>query len=552
MGIMRVDHPDIEEFIMCKDKEGSISNFNISVAITDVFMELVKREGTNIMGLINPRTNHVAKEINVKDIWRMIVNQSWKNGEPGIWFIDKTNEMNPTPELGDIESTNPCGEQPLLPYESCNLGSINLAKFVIPKICDEGPKPKVIDWDDLKETVHIATHFLDNVIDRNKYVMKEIEEITKGNRKIGLGIMGWHDMLVQLGIPYDSNEALDLASRIMSFINKEALQASRELAIVRGPFPNWKKSCFKDDKNPPRNATRTTIAPTGTIAIIADCSSGIEPYFSLAYERKMAEGNILLVKNKYLDQMANEVNTTIDWGLILQNRGTMKNYPPGFNKQVFKTSLEIDPSWHIKMQAIFQKHVDNAVSKTINLPNSATIEDVAKCFMMAYEVGCKGLTIYRDGSRKEQVLTIKQPTERPPVLKGETIKVKTGCGSLYVTINEMGGKPIEVFASIGKAGGCATCNMDALCRTVSIALRANVDIESIVKQLRNMRCPRPLILGGNMVLSCPDAVGQALEQYLKKIIPIQEYSGNCPSCGGVMIYEEGCEKCASCNYVRCG
>ncbi|MEM3478184.1 MAG: vitamin B12-dependent ribonucleotide reductase, partial [Archaeoglobaceae archaeon] len=386
MGILRCDHPDIEEFIKAKWEEGTLRNFNISVAVTDRFMEAVKRDED--YELINPRTGVVVKKISARKIFNLIVEGAWRNGEPGLVFIDEINRHNPTPHVGEIEATNPCGEQPLLPYESCNLGSINLAKFV------DG---KDFDWERLREIVHIAVRFLDNVIDVNAYPIPEIEDMTKANRKIGLGVMGWADALFLLEIPYDSEEAIKLAEKVMKFIQEESHKASQLLAEERGVFPNWKGSVWEKKGLKMRNATTTTIAPTGTISIIANCSSGIEPVFALAYKRaNILDGEEFFEINPILEKVLREKGL-YNGELIakIAETGSVQNLDlPSSIKRVFKTALEIAPEWHVKMQAAFQKFTDNAVSKTINLPNSATRADVEKAFMLAYELKCKGITVY--------------------------------------------------------------------------------------------------------------------------------------------------------------
>ncbi|MEM3571139.1 MAG: vitamin B12-dependent ribonucleotide reductase [Candidatus Bathyarchaeia archaeon] len=399
MAVLRVDHPDIIEFITCKDDETQLTNFNISVAVTNDFMEAVKKNES--YELINPRNKQVVKRLPAREVFDLIVKQAWKNGEPGLLFLDRINQDNPTPLLGEIESTNPCGEQPLLPYESCNLGSINLSRIV-----EDGK----INWDRLKELVRISVHFLDNVIDANKYPLKKIEEVTKGNRKIGLGVMGFADMLIKLGIPYDSNEALQLAEKVMNFIQEEAIKKSIELAEIKGSFPNfggslWEKKGFKAI----RNATLTTIAPTGTISIVANCSSGIEPLFAVSFIRNVMEGVKMLEVNSLFEKIAYEKGFYSEELMMeIAKKGSIKDIKeiPEDVKRVFVTTFDIAPEWHVKMQAAFQKYVDNAVSKTVNLPYDSTLNDVERIFFLAYELGCKGITVYRNLSRKAQVLNI--------------------------------------------------------------------------------------------------------------------------------------------------
>jgi ribonucleoside-diphosphate reductase alpha chain len=399
MGILRVDHPDILEFVTCKESEGVLANFNISVGVTEEFMHAV--EADENYSLKNPRTGKEAGRLRAKDIFNLMVTMAWRTGDPGIIFLDRINQDNPTPELGSIEATNPCGEQPLLPYEACNLGSLNLSKMVT---------NHSVDYEHLRKTVHTTIRFLDNVIDASRYPLSEIDEMVKRNRKIGLGVMGWADMLFSLGIPYDSDEALELGAKVMEFIQKEAVAASRELARTRGAFPSFPNSTFaKRGEEPRRNATLTTIAPTGTISIIAGCSSGIEPIFAISFIRNVMDNTELLEVNPVFERLAKEMGFYNE-GLMkeIARHGTIAHIRkiPDSVKRIFVTAHDINPSWHVKMQAAFQKYTDNAVSKTVNLPNHATPMDVADVYMLAYKLGCKGVTVYRDGSKSAQVLNI--------------------------------------------------------------------------------------------------------------------------------------------------
>jgi ribonucleoside-diphosphate reductase alpha chain len=397
MGILRVDHPDIVDFIRAKERKGFLTNFNISVSATDQFMEAVKADGR--YDLVNPRTGKVVKTLNAKRVFNRAAKSGWKTGDPGFVFIDEINRHNPTPDLGKIESTNPCGEQPLLPYESCNLGSINLSKMV---------RDGTIDWEKLKRTVHLGIHFLDNIIDINSFPLPKIEFITKGNRKIGLGVMGFAEMLIQLGISYASDEALEAAERVMKFIQQEAIAKSVELASQRGSFPNFRGSLWEQKGHTGmRNASLITIAPTGTLSIIAGTSSGIEPLFAISFYREILEGTRLLEVNHLFQSMAETegiASRELMEGIAL--KGSIRQFAsvPEHLKRIFLTALDIPPEWHVRMQASFQKYTDNAVSKTINLPQDATVEDVAKAYLMAYEGKCKGITIFRYGSKKHQVL----------------------------------------------------------------------------------------------------------------------------------------------------
>lgn len=576
MGILRVDHPDIISFITCKDDNTKFNNFNISVAITDDFMKAVEEDRS--YDLINPRTQKVTNTFRARDVFNLIIEHAWKNGEPGIVFIDRVDASNPTPHIGHIESTNPCGEQPLLPYESCNLGSINLAKMV--KKVEENKKKAEIDWDKLKDITWKAVRFLDNVIDVNKYPLKKIEEMTKANRKIGLGLMGWADMLIQLGIPYNSDRAVSLAEEVMEFIQKEGKNASASLAEERGVFPNYKGSIY-DGKIRLRNATVTTIAPTGTLSIIAGCSSGIEPLFAVSFIRTVMEGTKLIESNPYFEKVAKERGF---WSRTLMERiadkGSIKDFDeiPEDIREVFVTAHDITPLEHIKMQASFQKYVDNAVSKTVNFPHHATAKDVEDVYLLAYKLGCKGVTVYRDGSREQQVLTKGKttvssqqstvssqtakiiPKKRPEVIKGTTRLMKTGCGNLYVTINEdEEGHLFELFTSMGKAGGCAASQSEAIGRLVSLAFRSNIEPDEVIKQLKGISCHLPVWLEGGKILSCSDAIAKALEKYRTvgekgngDGYKVTMLMGACPECGGAIERESGCLVCHNCGFTKCG
>lgn len=576
MGILNVTHPDIMEFITCKENPEEITNFNISVAVTDEFMEKVKRKEDYY--LINPRTGKKVNKLNAYEVFKKIYEGAWKSGEPGIIFIDEINRHNPTPHIGKIEATNPCGEQPLLPYESCNLGSINLSKFV---------KNGEIDWKKLKEITWKAVHFLDNVIDMNKYPIPQIKKMTLANRKIGLGVMGFADMLIKMNIPYDSNEALEIAEKTMSFIQEEAKKASVELGKERGSFPNFKGSIY-DGKYPAmRNATVTTIAPTGSISIIAGCSSGIEPLFAISFIRNVLDKDDRLYEiNPYFEEIAKEMGFYSEELMqkIADNNGSVQGIDevPEEIQRIFVTALDIPPEWHVRMQASFQKYVDNATSKTINLREDASVEDVKKAYMLAYELKCKGITVYRYGSRPEQVISTKEeekvslrPRPRPQVVRGVTRKIATGCGNLYVTMNEDEHGLFEVFARLGKAGGCADAQLEAVGRLISLCLRSGVKPEDIIKQLKAIRCPNPLLARGGPILSCPDAIAKAIEDHIKgkeifgdarldyfekekKMVmePIHVTDkapvGVCPDCGSPLVYEEGCRICKECGYSSCG
>lgn len=619
MGILRVDHPDILEFIQCKKDNSDITNFNISIAITEKFMEAVEKGAD--YDLVDPASKKAVGKLNAKEVYDLIVDMAWNNGEPGIIFLDRINRDNVVPKLGEIESTNPCGEQPLLPYESCNLGSINLMS------CIEKNKSKAaINYDKLGRIVDDSVHFLDNVIDVNKYPLPMVDEMTKGTRKIGLGVMGFADMLIELGIPYNSEEAVNTAEEVMKFINDRSKATSIKLAEERGTFRYYDDSIYKEKSLAVRNATTTTIAPTGTISIIAGVSSGIEPLFALSFVRNVMDNDELPEVNPLFERIAKERGFySTELMREIAAHGTihdMKNIPEDIRK-VFVTAHDIEPEWHIKIQSAFQRHTDNAVSKTVNFSNSATREAVSNVYMLAYKMGCKGVTIYRDGSRESQVLNIGAvnkekkeeavvtaesacpdcealtPRTRPDVTMGVTEKVKIGCGNLYITVNSDENGICEVFTNLGRAGGCPS-QSEATSRLVSIALRAGVDINEIIEQLRGIRCHSTLRQKGLKVLSCPDAIGRALERYMnfniehkdiktmdELAVEIEERGScinncslcaspcqaaatveedrisynasqdsnsrmkNCPECGSTIQHEGGCVICRNCGYSKC-
>jgi ribonucleoside-diphosphate reductase alpha chain len=531
MGILRVDHLDILEFITCKDSNKNITNFNISIALTDDFM--AKLEKGEEYDLIDTHTNKAAKRLNTKEVFDLIVKQAHKNGEPGIIFIDRMNQFNPTPKLGQYESTNPCGEQVLLPYESCDLGSINLAQMY-KKV---GLNVHEIDWERLRKVTHLAVRFLDNLIDVNKFPLPQIEKATKLTRKIGLGVMGWATLLIRLGIPYDSEEAIALAEKVMSFVLTEATKKSLSLGQEKGVFPAFKGSVYDKREGPlkVRNATLTTIAPTGTISIIAGpCSSGIEPLFAISYYRNVMDNDKLVEVDPLFEEIARERRFySRDLMEKIAETGSIRNIEgiPEDVKRIFVTAHDISPEWHVRMQASFQKYVHNATSKTINFPHEANTEEIRKAYLLAYELGCKGITVYRDRSREEQVLNIASseqkpeqkalelgkiaPRPRPEVIIGTTTKVATGCGNLYVTINiDERGRPFELFTQMGKAGGCAASQLEAIGRLASLAFRSGIEVKAIIEQLRNIRCPSPSWEKGQRIFSCADAIARVIEKRL--------------------------------------
>jgi ribonucleoside-diphosphate reductase alpha chain len=583
MGILRVDHPDILEFITCKDDTTKITNFNISVAVTDAFMEAVEADGR--YDLIHPKTGEVTGQLQARQVWKLIIHGAWKTGEPGVFFVDKANYYNPVPHLGEYEATNPCGEQPLLPYDVCNLGSINLGAFVA-----AGPKGKEIDWDHLRQVVHLSTHFLENVIDANQYPLLEITELAQRIRRIGLGVMGLADVFVKLGVPYDSEEGVDLGRRIQQFVDEEAKVESERLARERGVFPEWEHSIWGPDKTCARNAAGerirpmrrlrncnvTTVAPTGTISIIAGCSSGIEPLFAVAFMRNQAGVLMPDVNEDFVAIAKSEGWYSDDLMRRIAEAGHI-DFPevPAKWQRVFVTANAIKPEWHIRMQAGFQEYNDSAISKTCNFAHDATEEYVEEIYRLAYRLNCKGVTVYRDGSREMQVLSTgstakkvqegheggkagrsgdadirgeiaelraenerlqrlvhelesenlqrRQKRSRPEVLRGSTRRVETPLGTLYVTITEDDkGQPFEVFMTLGKAGGALMADVESLGRLISLALRSGIPIKEIYRQLRGISSDRVIGLGPNKILSVPDAVGIAIERWMQEKQGIQQ------------------------------
>jgi len=660
MGILRVDHPDIRSFIACKDDTSQITNFNISVALTDAFMEAV--EAGESYDLVNPTTREIVGEDDAREVFDLIIHGAWKTGEPGTFFIDRANRFNPVPKLGSYEATNPCGEQPLLPYDVCNLGSVNLAQFVRTDHVPGDDPADGVDWNALRQTVHLSTHFLDNVIDANRYPLKEITELAQTIRRIGLGVMGWADMLIGLGIPYDSAEGVEMGRKVMGFLNEEARNASEKLAESRGHFPAWEESIWGPDDHCARDSAGhrvrpmrrlrhcnlTTVAPTGTISIFAGCSGGIEPIFAVAFMRNQAGAMMPDVNPAFVARAQAEEWYSEELMARIAEEGHI-HFPevPQEVQAVFKTAHDISPEWHVRMQAAFQEHTDSAISKTTNFPAQATEDDVRKIYQLAYELDCKGVTVYRDGSRSGQVLstgkTGKNPREnpresaddqeegsgdvatleqqladareslhglrmeldqvcrerddkdqtagaarhkrqRPSMLRGRTLKMNSPLGDLYVTINEDdGGRPFEVFCTLGKAGGAATADAEAVGRLISLALRSGIPVSAVKDQLRGVSSDRAVGVGPSKVLSLPDAIGQAIERYMAEKEGVQEtlplgasvdaggaqpgaqaqisfdggnqanFLGSCPECSaGQLSFEEGCVKCHICGYSQCG
>ena len=603
MAVMDVHHPDILEFISCKTEEGRIHNFNISVGASDEFMQAV-RDGTSY-SLRDPRTSEVTGSLDAREVFAKIISGAWRNGEPGMIFLDAVNRDNPTPHLGRMTATNPCGEQPLLPYESCNLGSINLSNFV--SVIDGEP---TVDYGRLREVVRVATRFLDNVIDANAYSVDKIEEMTKATRKIGLGIMGFADLLMKLRIPYDSPEGVDLGREIMRIVREQSDATSEDLAATRGNFPEWDHSRYgpRGENRPMRNACRLTVAPTGTISMIAGCSSGCEPAFALSYHKhNILGGESLIYVDRTFEQAARdggfyseELMAYLADGGSVQDRADV----PEWARRTFVTASDISPEYHVRMQGAFQVSVDSGISKTINFPNSATEADVRTAYQLAWELGCKGITVYRAGSRELEVLTAgtEQAPEnetsapgasmevrsRPAVMRGVTERVRTGQGNIYVTINfDEGGRPFEVFTTLGKAGSIESAQLEAISRLISLALRSGISAEAIVDHLRGITSD-PVWDGGRLVRSAPDAVAFVLHQHMHdgpevarrdiaagsgerssiQLGMIDAAAGDvnggrvesatavassvtCPECHGFLVFQEGCQRCPDCGYNKC-
>ena len=598
MGILRVDHPDILQFIRAKEKEGEFNNFNLSVGLTEAFMQAVEKDAP--YDLRDPHTGEVAHRLRAREVFDLLVKKAWQSGDPGIVFLDRINRDNPTPDQGEIESTNPCGEQPLLPFEACNLGSVNLARFFTPGHENEAdPARNGVDWTELARVVHLAVRFLDNVIDASRFPLEIITETVRKNRKIGLGVMGFADLLFQLNVPYDSPEGLALGERLMAFIQEEGHKASAQLAQERGPFPAYGSSVYAARKaGPYRNATVTTIAPTGTLSIIAGCSSGVEPLFALCFTRNILDGERLLEVNPYFEAaLAQAGMCSPEIMEAVAAKGSVKDldFLPEDLRRVFVTAMDMAPVWHLRMQAAFQRHTDNAVSKTVNLPHEATEKDIFDIYWLAYKEGCKGVTVYRDGCKSVQVLATGEgqkameqnqgaaqaadpgadatgepqplpqeaPTpslsagvrRRPDILWGFTQKVPTGLGTMYLTVNEVEGCPFEVFATIGKSGHSITAKAEAIGRLVSLALRSGVNVRDVIAQLKGIGGEHPVFRHKGLLLSIPDAIAWALENHYlhgEHVGMVSDIQGQvCPECGEALLFQEGCLTCPACGFSRC-
>jgi len=662
MGILRVDHPDIMDFITCKEDLTQVTNFNISVGVTRKFMEAVKA-GTSY-DLVDPTNGNAVAQMDARTVWDRMILGAWRTGEPGVFFVDEANRYNPVPHLGSYEATNPCGEQPLLPYDVCNLGSINVGYYVV-----DGE----MDWDAFRTDVYLSTHFLDNIIDVNRYPLDAIDSLSKRIRRIGIGVMGFADALIRLGIAYDTPEGVEFGRTVMEFLDVEAKQESQRLAAERGSFPEWAKSIWGPDETcardaegkrirpmqPLRNCNVTTVAPTGTISIIAGCSSGLEPLFAVAFMRNQAGVMMPDVNEDFVEIAKSEgwYSDALMERIAKEGRVDFPEVPLKWQR-VFVTANQIAPEWHIRMQAAFQEHCDSAISKTTNFSHAATVDDVRKIYELAYDMHCKGVTVYRDGSRDNQVLSTgatekakearegtgaKQETpseralvadlrstiaekdaelerlrkqlyeveaenlqrrakrSRPDKLRGTTIRKETPLGVMFVNITEdEKGQPFEVFLTLGKAGGSAMADAEAMGRLISLSLRSGIPIMEIHRQLRGISSDRAVGLGPNKVLSVPDAIGIAIEEWHRdRVVGVQQelmppagseqgematsmthqvpaslrptgnsaaeaeltfglqhraeaFIGTCPDCGSQMEYAEGCVKCHVCGFSECG
>ena len=654
MGILRVDHPDIMDFVTCKEDLTQITNFNISVAVTTKFMNALREDA--FYDLIEPSSGKVVGQLDARMVWDKMIEGAWRTGEPGVFFVDEANRYNPVPHLGAYEATNPCGEQPLLAYDVCNLGSVNVGFYVA-----EGR----MDWDAFRRDIHLSTHFLDNIIDVNKYPLPEIDALSRRIRRIGLGIMGFADALIRLGIAYDTPEGVEFGRQIMEFVDLESKRESQRLAEERGAFPEWARSIFGPDETCARdsagkrirsmqllrNCNVTTVAPTGTISIIAGCSSGLEPLFAVAFMRNQAGVMMPDVNEDFVAIARNEGWFSEELMERIAREGHV-HFPdvPERWQHVFVTANEIKAEWHIRMQAAFQKHTDSAISKTTNFAHTASQDDVRAIYELAYESKCKGVTVYRDGSRDGQVLstgtTEKAKAERdagkdggdkrqvgalhgtiaeleaeldrlkkslfdsesenlqrrakrsrPDRLRSTSIRKETPLGTMYVHISEdEKGQPFEVFINLGKAGGSAMADAEAVGRLISLALRSGIPLVSVHKQLRGISSDRAVGLGPNKVLSVPDAIGSALyewhmekqgvqqelisapvvggppamEQVTVQAPPnaaagggeqlqfntlddqVKTFIGTCPDCGSQLEFAEGCVKCHVCGFSECG
>ena len=604
MGQLIVSHPDIEEFIHCKDGDDTLQNFNISVQITDEFMKAVDNDDE--FALVTPRdtgdgpVNEVVATINAKDLWNDIAESAWKTGDPGVVFVDRVWETAPNPQMGKIKTSNPCGEEFLENYGNCCLGSINLDLHI-----SDGD----FDWDLLEDTTRTAVRFLNDVIEVNSFPLPKLREVNLDTRRIGLGVMGWADALVRMKLPYDSEEALELADKLGSFLNSTAWDESARIAEERGPFSQYEDSALKEWGMPPvRNSSVITIAPTGTISRIAGCSSGIEPHFAMAWWSNVLWTDHEGSSSRLLDAPASvtqslesvlgseeEVKRILEQIIEDPDNSDKIMGDHGLDAAIYRTAMKVSAEAHVKMQAVWQKHVTNSVSKTINLPNSATVQDVKDAYRLAWETGCKAVTVYRDGSKSMQVLEtgatkeedvseedhLKVPRQRPVSVTGVTDRVRTGHGTMFVNITfDEEGHPFEVFATLGKSGSSDSAYLEAIARLSSMSLRAGIDPEQIIDQLKGIT-DVPAWDGGTLVRSAPDAVALAMSRHLTKEDSrnnITSMAGNsaqlglfpssttsldtpdtpdapsgakCPDCSGYLLHQEGCLSCLDCGYSKC-
>ena len=570
MAQLRVSHPDILEFVHCKDGGERLTNFNISVQITDAFMQAVRANAD--WALVNPRNGETVETVRAQDLWDEICESAWRTGDPGVVFIDKVWNSAPNPQLGLIESSNPCGEENLEDYGNCCLGSINLDRHLTTSPWGGA----VFDWNALRKTVRLAVRFLDDVIDVNSFPLPKLREVNLATRRIGLGVMGWADVLTRMGIPYESADARDLAETVGYEIHEVAWAESARLAEARGAFPEWERSRLNDGEKPPvRHSSVTTIAPTGTISRIAGCSSGIEPHYALAWRSKILwksqeESAMTVVdapasvRDHYESSMGKEATQRYLEELV--------DLEPEKGDDGFSTAMSIDTMAHVLMQTAWQNHTTNAVSKTVNLPQHASVASVKRVYEEAYALGCKSVTIYRDGSRKAQVLNagkekpVKGPLsaeppvimDRPRIVVGQTERIRTGHGSAYITVNENGdGKPFEVFANLGRSGGCHNASLEAIGRLASVAMRSGVPSEEVAASLRGITCC-PAWDGGALVKSPADAIAMAIEHAGGEMVEFvleekrdEDANEVCPRCDGQITFQEGCVGCLSCGYSKC-
>ena len=607
MGVLRVDHPDIIEFIKAKDQPGALTNFNLSIAVTDKFMErlAVSPNSAHIVcsprgGIAMPLRRSRHRNWKVREVFDLIVQRAWRSGEPGLLFLDHINAGNPTPHMGAIEATNPCGEQPLLPYESCNLGGINLLLFV-----SDGPQGAEFDFTRFSEVIPAAVRFLDNVIDLNTYPVPECKAAAEGNRKIGLGVMGFADCLFKLRVPYDSDEALALAGQIMKTLQDRSHDASQMLAKEKGCFPNWKGSIWEKRGIPMRNACTTTVAPTGSVSIIAGCSAGIEPLYSVVFQRRVLNDQTLMEVNGTFESVARERGFHSDELMEeIYRRGSLRDLSeiPRDIQRVFVTAHDIEPAWHVKMQAAFQEYCDASISKTINLPHQASAEDVRAAFLLAFDLGCKGITVYRDGCRSGQPMAtigpegndtasadadiVARPMSLPDTMPAMRIRQATPFGNMHIKVvmDAQTGREREVFAQLGKGGDLANSDLEAICRLLSLYLRIHGSFEDAIGQLKGIGSSFSIPTKDGRIASLADGLARGMEKYLEakevpalRVAVLGSQGGNSPegptigkraapanatpsgvrgfrikcTCGADLVFAEGCVSCSSCGYAEC-